>query len=83
MRCVRQQVRLGLPCQEVGRACGSYLIYGRAGAQRPTLTFSEQQRGKKKASTEDENALTLLPLLPYLFIEPLLVNMCMCLSICR
>lgn len=47
-RCVRQQVRLGLPCQEVGRACGSYLIYGRAWAQHPTLTFSEQQRGGRK-----------------------------------
>lgn len=47
--CVRQQVRLGLPCQEVGRACGSYLIYGRAGAQRPTLTFSERQKEGKKS----------------------------------
>lgn len=59
--CVRQQVRLGLPCQEVGRACGSYLIYGRAGAQRPTLTFSEWQREKKRANTKDENTLTRLP----------------------
>lgn len=49
VRCVRQQVRLGLPCQEVGRACGSYLIYGRAEAQRPILTFSEQRRGGIKS----------------------------------
>lgn len=46
-RCMRQQVRLGLPCQEVGRACGSYLIYGRAEAQHPMLTFGEQQREEK------------------------------------
>lgn len=57
--CVRQQVRLGLPCQEVRRACGSYLIYGRAGAQHLTLTFSEQV---KRANTENENTLTHLPL---------------------
>lgn len=44
--CVRQQVRLGLLCQEVGRACGSYLISGRAGAWRPKLTFSEQKEKK-------------------------------------
>lgn len=71
---MRQQVRLGLPCQEVGRACGSYLIYGRAGAQRPTLTFSERQR----ANTENENALPHLPLLTHLFIEPVPVNLGMC-----
>lgn len=48
VRCVRQQVRLGLPCQEVGRACGSYLICGKAGAQPPRLTFSEKQSKKNK-----------------------------------
>lgn len=66
--CVRQQARLGLPCQEVGRACGSYLIYGRAGAQGTTHI---QQAGKEeeRVRAEDENALTPLLLLTS-FIHP-------------
>lgn len=83
VRCVRQQVRLGLPCQEVGRACGSYLIDGRPGAQHPTLTFSEQQRGIKKPTLKARTLRLPLPLLPRLFVQPLPLNVCMCLSICR
>ncbi|GAA6094220.1 uncharacterized [Tachysurus ichikawai] len=46
--CVRQQVQLGLPRQEVGRACVSYLIYGRAAGTLPARANEKrkEQEGK-------------------------------------
>lgn len=44
---VRQQVQLGLPRQEVGRACVSYLIYGRAAGTLPVqMKKRKEQEGK-------------------------------------
>ena len=62
-RCVRQQVRLGLPCQEVGRACGflSYLWEGWSTAAKTDIQWAAKR--KERANTEDENASTALPLL--------------------
>lgn len=44
--CVRQQVQLGLPRQEVGRACVSYLIYGRTAGTLPVKMKKEGAGGE-------------------------------------
>lgn len=46
--CVRQQVQLGLPRQEVGRACVSYLIYGRAAGTLPARANEKRKEQKGK-----------------------------------
>lgn len=55
--CVRQQVQLGLPRQEVGRACVSYLIYGKAAGTLPVQM-------KKKRKEQEGKGGGQLPLHP-------------------
>lgn len=68
-RCVRQQVRLGLPLPG-GRKSMWFLSYLREGSS--TASNADIQRAakrRKKADAEDENAPTRLPPRSHFFIE--------------
>lgn len=55
--CVRQQVQLGLPRQEVGRACVSYLIYGKAAG---TLPVQMKKKGRSRRGRVEGSYLCTL-----------------------
>lgn len=59
----------------------SYLWEGLSTASNTDIQWAAKRR--KKADTEDENALTRLPLRSHLFIEPAPVSMCAHVSIRR